>query len=85
MAYNQRKITGVMPFAYSKDDAQWIDERLSILGITERSVVANAYGKAYREAEDLEPVDYRKEGRGRFSANQRLLRFINKKLYIDNE
>lgn len=80
MAYGKPKITGTMPFRYCADDAQWIDEQLSLLGISNRAEIAAAYGRAFQCAEDAEDVDHKKLGAARFVANTRLRKYINKKV-----
>lgn len=80
MAYTPRKkITGTMPYRHHADDAQWIDEMLSMFDPGLRAQVSAAYGNAYREAEDLEPVEHRKAGVARRLANTRLRVFVEKK------
>lgn len=80
MAYAPRKkITGTMPFRHHSDDAQWIDEQLSILDVETRAKVAGAYGRAYLEACDCEPLEHKKEGIARRLANTRLRIFTDKR------
>lgn len=83
MAYTPRKrITGTMPFRHHPDDAQWIDEQLCHLDTATRAQVAAAYGKAYQESCDLEPIAHQKDGVARRLANTRLRVFINKRKNI---
>jgi len=83
MAYGKQKITGIMPFRYHQDDAEWINEQLSILSLSERAQVSAAYGRAYQAAEDCHDIEYQKAGVARFEANSRLRKFINKKVAIN--
>lgn len=85
MAYGKPKITGTMPFKYHADDAAWIDEQLSLLGVSERAQVASAYGKAYQASEDCHEVEYQKAGFARAEANSRLRKYINKKVANNHE
>lgn len=62
----------VMPTAYCREDATWLQERLSELPPGQRGKIALAYAVAYQEAFDCEPVSYRQENAGRRAANKRL-------------
>lgn len=84
MAYGPQKITGTMPFRHHKDDAAWIDSQLSLLGVSDRAQVAQAYGKAYQASEDCHDIEYQKAGAARKEANHRLRKYINKKIAESN-
>ena len=75
-----RKLSGdQMPANYHPDDAQYIDGKLSMIGIEERGKLCSAYAKCYRDAYNAEPNEVRKDGKARREANTRLREYINKK------
>ena len=77
--YNRKLSGGQMPANYHQDDAQYIDGKLSMVGIEERGKLCAAYSKCYRESYAAEPNEVRKYGKARSEANTRLREYINKK------
>lgn len=76
--YTTTFVKTVMPTAYCREDAAWIQEKLSALPASTRGKIACAYADAYQAAWDEEPVSYRKEGQARKAANKRLRVFIDR-------
>ncbi|MBE0153501.1 hypothetical protein FOT80_29540 [Serratia fonticola] len=76
--YENTFVRTVMPTAFCREDAAWIQARLSELPIGTRSKVANQYSDVYQEAFDAEPVTYRQENAGRRAANERLRLFADR-------
>ncbi|MEC5343684.1 hypothetical protein ABRZ24_13875 [Brenneria populi] len=68
----------VMPVAYCREDAAWIQETLRQLPTAQRVKIAHAYAEAYQTAFDAEPVSYRQENAGRREANTRLRLFVER-------
>ena len=83
MAFYKPKI-GILPVDRCPADTKWINEKLGYLNDEDRKKVCNAYSKAFREAEALEPTEHRKEGAGRYAANTRLRLFIEKRFRVFN-
>ena len=77
--YNRKLSGGQMPANYHHDDAQYIDGKLSMVGIEERCKLCSAYAKCYRDAYAAEPNEVRKDGKARREANTRLREYISKK------
>ena len=77
--YNRKLSGGQMPANYYQDDAQYIDDKLSMVSIEERGKLCAAYAKCYRDAYAAEPNEVRKDGKARREANTRLREYINKK------
>ena len=77
--YSRKLSYGQMPANYHQDDAQYIDGKLSMVGIEERGKLCAAYAKCYREAYAAEQNEVRKDGKARREANTRLREYINKK------
>ena len=77
--YNRKLSGGQMPANYHHDDAQYIDGKLSMIGIEERGKLCYAYAKCYRDAYAAEPNEVRKDGKARREANTRLREYINRK------
>lgn len=57
-------------------DRKWIDEQIGKLPTRLQQQVRQRYAEAYREAHNAEPVEHKKDGSARRSANQRLLRYV---------
>lgn len=70
---------GEMPPHYHPEDAAWISAKLALLAPSLRTQVCAAYGKAYRETWEAEPVEHKQANRARFAANSRLRIFIGKR------
>ena len=79
IGYSKKLSGGQMPASYHPDDAQYIDGKLSMVGIEERGKLCPAYAKCYRDAYAAEPNEVRKDGKARREANTRLREYINKK------
>ena len=77
--YGRKPSGGRMPANYHPDDAQYIDGKLSMVGIEERGKLCSAYAKCYRDAYTAEPNEVRKDGKARREANTRLREYINRK------
>ncbi len=78
--YKRYKIQGEMPEYYCKDDAPYIDKKLSSLQPDERKKVCIAYSKVYKFEHDQEQIEYKKVNKARLTANIRLMIYIDKKL-----
>ena len=61
-----------------KHDLTWSDELIDTLPKELQLRVCFAYCDAYQEAFDAEPIEHKKEGAARVSANTRLRAFIKK-------
>lgn len=92
MAYKPKQKLGQLPEHHYEADREWINKMLSYLAFdpiddskNERGKVCRAYSKAYREAVSLEPTLHRKNNAGRFEANTRLRKFIEKRFKIFNK
>ena len=79
IGYSNKLSGGQMPASYHPDDAQYIDGKLSMIGIEERGKLCSAYAKCYRDTYASEPNEVRKDGKARREANTRLREYINKK------
>jgi len=86
MAYHKpKRITLEMPQHHHKDDAEWIDSKLSTLQQDERGKVCFAYNNVFVKAHNAEPAPHRKDGKARFAANNRLRIYIAKKFAVFNK
>ncbi|OKP27584.1 hypothetical protein BSQ40_14640 [Serratia fonticola] len=74
--YENTFVRTVMPTAFCREDAAWIQERFSDLPPVQRGKIAIAYAEAYQEAFDAEPVSYRQENAARRAANKRLRVYV---------
>ena len=81
--YNKPKI-GILPVDRCPADTQWINEKLGYLNDEDRKKVCNAYGQAFRDASNNEPIEHKKENAGRYAANTRLRIFIEKRFAVFN-
>lgn len=68
----------VMPTVFAREDKTWIQEQLTRLPVGMRGKIASAYGLAYQEAFDAEPVEFRQENAARRTANKRLREFCKR-------
>lgn len=65
-----------LPEHHLEADAQWICQQLEGLTRQQRERAIARYSEIYRQAFDLEPVDFRKENKARREANTRLRLFV---------
>lgn len=61
-----------------KHDKQFLREHLAKLGPRNAVKAKEGYAMAWQEAFDGEPVEHRKFGTARRTANLRLLRYVNR-------
>ena len=65
-----------LPEHHSESDSKWIVQQLDGLSRQQRERAVASYSEIYRQAFDLEPVDFRKENKARREANTRLRLFV---------
>jgi len=61
-----------------KHDAKWHDEKIKLLPVAYRLGAIQSYKKVWLEAYELEEVEHKKENKARFSANSRLLNYVER-------
>lgn len=76
--YENTFVRTVMPTAYCREDAAWIQARLSELPIGTRNKIATQYSDVYQAAYDEEPISFKQENAGRRAANKRLRLFADR-------
>ena len=68
----------MLPANHHPHDAKWIASKLLELPHDLRGPVCAAYSAAHAEAYEAEPVEHKKDGAARRSANSRLLSFVTR-------
>lgn len=70
------------PKNHYSGDERWLKDRYNELcglcGVKAAMAVLDKYSAAYAEAHSQEPVNHKKDGVARLSANSRLVRYITK-------
>lgn len=92
MAYNQKQPLGQLPEHHYEADREWINKMMGYLQFdpiddskNERGKVCRAYSKAFHDAVSLEHIEHKKTNAGRFEANTRLRKFIEKRFRVFNQ
>lgn len=68
----------MLPNKHHPHDRQWLVKQLGKLPFEVRQKICEKYDQVYQEACDSEPVDFRKDNAGRYAANTRLRKYIEK-------
>ena len=74
-----------MPVERYPEDDEWIDGRLAYLNDEDRDKVCNAYSKSFVDAQSFDPTSHKKTNVGRYEANTRLRKFIERRLAVFNK
>lgn len=61
-----------------EDDAQWYWKQIAILPLSLKQRAIEGYRHAYITAYEAEDAVHKKDNKGRFAANQRLLFFVKR-------
>ncbi len=61
-----------------KDDAKWYEKQIARLPYSLREKAVDGYRHAFVSAYENESADHKKENKGRFAANKRLLFFVKR-------